>query len=212
LSPDDERRRRGFLEFRPVNLDLGDVLVQIIAVALGVVLGFGVTSWTERVRQRGLFRDTVGTIVNEIKSNQTGMRLVIKEHAALAAALAVPLKDPRRSVSIDQVQRALMSRAFRLNVPLSIAWQIAQNDQGLTLLPFQDRYDLAWVYQLQTIYYGAEQRYQESILSFHDAPGGNYYAEAANLANQMTAVVLSERQLDDAYSRALKRSQQNIGH
>ncbi len=190
-----------------MSLDLGDVLAQIVAVALGVVLGFGVTSWSEHLRQRSLFHDTIGTILGELKANQHGLRIVMKEHASLAAASNATLHASNRSLSIDQARRMLKGQAFRQNIPLAIAWQIAQSDQGLTLLPFEDRYDLAWIYQLQSVYYDAEQRLENSVLTFHDVAGGNYFIEMTDLANQLTAVVAAERQLDAAYSEAIKRSQ-----
>jgi hypothetical protein len=209
--PDETNtRRRRFLEFRPVSLDLGDVIVQIVAIALGVVLGFGVTAWTERVRQRALFHDTVGTIVNELKSNQAGLRTVMQEHAKLELDTVKTLTAAHQTLSLDQARGMLRKRKFSQNIPLAIAWQIAQADQGLALLPFDDRYNLAWVYQLQTVYYDAEQRFLNSLLTFHDVPGGNYFIEMAGLGNQLSAVVSAEQQLDDAYTKAIKESQKNI--
>ncbi len=95
---------------------------------------------------------------------------------------------------------------MRVNVPLAIAWQIAQTDQGLTLLPYQDRYSLAWVYQVQTIYYQKEERFDNSMETLSESPSGNYFFQIADLANQMAAVVSTERQLDDLYTKALQRA------
>jgi hypothetical protein len=200
---------RRFLEIKPVSLDLGDVLVQIIAIALGVILGLGVTSWTTHIHERALFHDTVGTIVSELKSNQRGLRVVMKEHATFLSALKASLTRSNRAISLDQARGMLKNRQARLNIPLAVAWQIAQSDQGLTLLPFDDRYNLAWVYQLQAFYYETEQRLQNTLLSFHDAPGGNYYLEMAAIANQLNAVVSAEHQLDTEYTAALKESQKD---
>jgi hypothetical protein len=203
------KERRAFFEIKPMSLDLGDVLVQMFSIAIGVVLGFSVTSWTDHLRQRSLFHDTVGTIVSEITSNQSGLRVVMKEHAEVSGLLLHAMKSSKRSVSLDDVRRLLTpEHPFSKNIPLAIAWQLAQTDQGLTLLPFSDRYDLAWLYQLQIEYYAAEQRYENSLLSFHDVAGGNYYIEMTDLTNQFLSVVASERLLDAAYTKALTEARQ----
>src|SRR5471030_2117485 len=104
------KERRRFFEIKPVSLDLGDVLVQMISIAIGVVIGFSVTSWTEQLRQRALFHDTVATIVAEIKSNQYGLRVVMKEHAAFAQSLASSVKSSRRTMSLDDVRRLMTAQ------------------------------------------------------------------------------------------------------
>jgi hypothetical protein len=198
----------GFFKFRPVHVDLGDVLVQILAVALGVILGFAVTAWTEQVRQRSLLRETVGNIVTELRSNQDGMRQVTAQHARSAAQLAAFSKRSKhaQTVSLNDAETVLAPHSFPVNIPLGIAWQIAQNDQGLTLLPYEDRYDLAWIYQVQIVYYEAEQRYENSLLTVAEPRDGNYYIEIVDLANQVQAVVGIERKLDDLYTNAIKRA------
>jgi hypothetical protein len=199
----------GFFTLRPVSLDLGDVAVQIVAVALGVVLGFAVTAWQERVHQGSLLRETVGNIVAELRSNQSGMRGVTAEHAKAAEILARLEKNRSASatISLAEARKALRATGpMRVNVPLGIAWQIAQNDQGLTLLPYEDRYGLAWVYQVQSIYYEKEERYENSLLDLQQSPDGNYYFEVVNLANQLQSVVAIEKQLDALYSQAIRRA------
>jgi hypothetical protein len=199
---------RRFLEIKPVSLDLGDVLVQIIAVALGVVLGLGVTSWTTHLHERALFHDTVGTIVGELKSNRDGVRALMKEHAVYLSALQTSLAHSNQTVSLKAAGAMLKKHSARMNLPLAIAWQIAQSDQGLTLLSFEDRYNLAGVYQLQEVFYEDEQRLGNTLYSFHDVPGGNYYLEMVTIANQMSAIVAAEQQLDAKYTEALKESQE----
>ena len=196
--------RRRFFQTRPLSLDLGDMLVQVVAVALGVVIGFGATSLNERLHQRALLRETIGNIVAELRSNRAGMRVVEKEHARSAAILAALVARTHPFVTLEQGRRALReSGQFRVNIPLAIGWQIAQNDQGLTLLPYKDRYDLAWIYQVQLVYYNAEQRYQNSLLNLTESPNGNYYFQAADLANQVHSVVAAERQLDALYTTTI---------
>jgi hypothetical protein len=207
-----EMRVRRFFEVRPLSLDLGDMLVQVVAVALGVVIGFGVTSLNERMHQRALLRETVGNIVTELRSNQAGMHVVEKEHAKSAAILAAVVARAHSSVTLEDGRRALReSGQFRVNIPLAIGWQIAQNDQGLTLLPYKDRYDLAWIYQVQLVYYNAEQRYQNSLLTLTESPNGNYYFQSVDLANQARAVVAAEHQLDILYAEAIDQSKKQFG-
>jgi len=202
-------RTPGFFKLHPLNLDLGDMLVQIFAVALGVILGFAVTAWNERVHQRALLHETVANIAAELKSNQSGMHVVMKEHAKAADVLAKLLARgrPSMTVSLAEGTEALRETGYlRVNVPLAIAWQIAQSDQGLTLLPYQDRYDLAWVYQLQTTYYQREERYENSLFGLVQSQNGNYFFQVLDMANQLRAIVATEKQLDATYTTALKRA------
>lgn len=203
-----------FFRLRPLDLDLGDMLVQIVAVAIGVILGLAATGWTEQVRQRALLRETVANIVQELTSNQKGLRSVMPGHAR-ALAIVEPLAARGRgatSISLAQASAALKKMGnFRENVPLAIAWQIAQNDQGLTLLPYEDRYGLAWVYQLQTIYYENEERYKNSLLSLAKPSDGDFSFEVANFTNQLHAVVLLEGQLDAEYTGALAKAKSEFG-
>jgi hypothetical protein len=199
---------RRFFTLRPLEFDLGDMLVQVVAVALGVILGFSVTTWSERNHQRELLRQTVGNIVDELRSNQIGLRQVMVEHTKADRVMqALEARSLRSEYASFTDSRAAIQRAgaYRENVPLAIAWQIAQSDQGLTLLPYKDRYDLAWVYQVQTIYYEAESRYGTSLLTLTAAPNGNYLFEVVNLANQLHVLVSAERQLDTLYTATLAR-------
>jgi hypothetical protein len=212
VEPGPERPRR-FFTLEPVSVDLGDALVQVFAVALGVIIGFAVTSWNDREHQRSLLHATVGNIVAELRANQNGMKQVIAGHEQAADSLrtAVFRARPKRSLSLVEGQRALNGIGpFRMNIPLGIAWQIAQSDQGLTLLPYQDRYDLAWVYQLQDFYYQAEQRFENSLLTVSESPTGNYYFQAVNLMNQEQSVVATERRLMQLYGDTIAHLQKEF--
>jgi hypothetical protein len=207
--PDKTERPSGFFRLRPFDLDLGDVIVQIVAVALGVMLGFAATAWSERNHQRALLHETVGNIVDELSSNKDGMSHVTAEHARTLTVLLTLAKGSAQSahISLAEARKAVREVGkMPVNVPLEIAWQIAQTDQGLTLLPYQDRYSLAWVYEVQNIYYQKEERFENSVLTLSESPSGNYFFQIADLANQMASVVNTERQLDDLYTKALQRA------
>jgi hypothetical protein len=204
--PESTERQPGFFRLRPFDLDLGDVLVQILAVALGVMLGFAVTAWSERNHQRALLRETVANIVDEISSNKDGMSHVMVEHASEAKSLQELVNKSRSSRHIGVAEFSKALRPIRVNVPVAIAWQIAQNDQGLTLMPIGDRYSLAWVYQVQSVYYQEQEQYKSSLLSLTESPDGNYYFQVVDLANELASVVSVEHQLNDLYAEAIKRA------
>jgi hypothetical protein len=203
------KSRERFFRLWPLDVDLGDVVVQIVAVALGVILGFAATAWNERQHQQALLRETAGNIFAELSANQTGLRVVMAEHAKEAATLSklVTGAGASTTISLADGRKALRATGvFRANVPLAIAWQIAQNDQGLTLFPYQDRYDLAWIYQVQSIYYGKEEQYENTLLNLSESPSGNYFFLVANASNQLQSIVAIEHQLDDLYTKALKQA------
>jgi hypothetical protein len=208
--PDSTERQPRFFRLKPFDLDLGDVLVQTVAVALGVILGFAVTAWNERNHQHALLRETVANIVDEISSNKDGMAHVTAEHASEAKRLQDLVSKSKSSghVALADFTKAL--RPMRINVPLAIAWQISQNNQGLTLLPYDDRYSLAWVYQVQNVYNQRQEQYENSLLSLSESPSGNYYFQVVDMANQLGSVVGIERQLNDLYSQALKRAKTEL--
>lgn len=134
-------------------------------------------------------------------------------HASTAAMLAKLAERGRPStrISLSDARMVLRRANPETNVPLGIAWQIAQNDQGLTLFPYHERYDLAFIYQLQTYSYQREQRYNEMILSISEPPNDNFYFEVVDLANQLQSVVGVERQLDVPYAKALQRAASEYG-
>jgi hypothetical protein len=112
----------------------------------------------------------------------------------------------KKSVSLTELLTMLRAHsAFGINAPLSVAWQIAQNDQGLSLLPYDTRYTLAELYQVQATFYEAEQRYGNSLLAIRPSPTDNYIVETIDLANQANVVVIAETQLDQLYTAALQK-------
>ncbi len=197
-----------FLRIRPIRLDLGDVLVQIVAVALGVICAFAVNSWETRHNREVLQRATQSGIVSEIDSNRANLRDVMVHHTITLHALESLLQKARATKfvsSIDLFTTMHARGAFGLDVPLDIAWQIAQSDRGLSLLSYDTRYTLAEVYQVQASFYDAERRYGDSLLSIRQSPTDNYFIETLDLANQANVVVIAETQLDDLYTEALRK-------
>jgi hypothetical protein len=197
-----------FLRIRPIRLDLGDVLVQIVAVFLGVICAFAVNSWQTHNAERALLHATLRGIVIEIESNRDSLRVVKVRHAIALRALVGIVHNARESnfVSSSELLKTLQARAnFGTNVPLEIAWQIAQSDQGLALLSYDDRYTLAEVYQVQAAFAESERRYGGSLLSIPQSPTNNYYVEAVDLADQANVVVLGEKQLEELYTDALRK-------
>jgi len=195
------------MRIRPLRLDFGDALVQIVAVFLGVVCAFAVNAWQAQNSQRALFKATMASIVSEIESNQQSLRVVREQHAESAQALRRLVVAGRkgRFVSGDDLLRTLQRDRFGTNVPLDIAWQLAQSDQGLSLLSFDNRYTLAEVYQVQAAFYASEKQLGDSMLSIPQSPTNNYFIETLDLADQANVVVLGETQLDGLYTKALQK-------
>ena len=210
MVPDGDSR---FFTLRPVHIDLGDMVVQVVAVALGVLLGLGAAAWTDRLREQATLHDTVGNIATEVRSNQQGLHVVMAAHAKLATDLNALVKSatPRASVSRGQIVTLFRGRPFSQNIPLGIAWQIAQNDRGLALLPYDERYQLAWVYQLQTVFVASEQRFADTVFSPQAPAADNYFFATVSLANQVGSIVANERQLDGLYTSTLRSLHEQYG-
>jgi hypothetical protein len=197
-----------FLRIRPLRIDLGDVLVQIVAVFLGVICAFGVNSWQTHNSEQALLRATLGGIVIEIESNHDGLQTVKARHANTLNALVGLLKKAHRTkfVSVIELLETLRTRgAFGINAPLDVAWQVAQTNQGLSLLSYDDRYTLGALYRTQDVFYDAERRFIDTVLTIRQSPNDNYFIEAVDLANQAKVVVVAETELDQQYVDALKK-------
>jgi hypothetical protein len=197
-----------FLRLRPIRIDLGDVLVQIVAVFLGVICAFGVNAWQTHDAEQTLQRATLAGVIAEIRSNQASLRTVIADHATARNALYGLLVKARttRFVSLTDLLLTLKNRgAFSVNMPLDIAWQLAQSSQGLSLLSYDDRYTLAALYKTQGMFYEAEQRYGDTLLSIRQSPTDNYFIDTIDRTNQVNVVVKVETELDREYSEALKK-------
>lgn len=201
------RMREHQMRIRPLRLDFGDAVVQVVAVFLGVVCAFAVNAWQAQSTERALLKTTMASIVGEIESNQQSLRVVRGQHAKSARALRSLIIASRkdRFVSDEDLLRTLRADRFGTNVPLDIAWQLAQSDQGLSLLSFENRYTLAEVYQVQAICYASEKQLGDSMLSIPQSPTNNYFVEALDLADQANVVVLAESQLDGLYTKALRK-------
>ncbi len=196
------------MRIRPLRLDFGDALIQVVAVFLGVVCAFAVNAWQAQNTQRTLFQTTMASIIGEIESNQQSLRVVRGQHAKSARALRSLIITARkdRFVSVGDLLRTLQANnSFGTNVPLDIAWQLAQSDQGLNLLSYENRYTLAEVCQIQAVFYASEKHLGDSMLSIPQSPTNNYFIEALDLADQANVVVLAESQLDGLYTKALRK-------
>jgi hypothetical protein len=196
------------MRIRPLRLDFGDVLVQVVAVFLGVVCAFAVNAWQAQNTERALFKATMASIVSEIESNRESLRVVRSQHAKAARALRgliIATRKDRFVSDVDLLRTLRADNRFGTNVPLDIAWQLAQSDRGLSLLSFGNRYTLAEVYQVQSAFYASEKQLGNSMLSIPQSPTNNYFIEALDLADQANIVVLAETQLDGLYTDALRK-------
>jgi hypothetical protein len=196
------------MRIRPLRLDFGDALIQVVAVFLGVVCAFAANAWQAQNAERALFHTTMASIISELDSNQQSLRVVRGQHARSARALRSLIIASRKERFVseeDLLQTLRANNSFGTNVPLDIAWQLAQTDQGLSLLSFDDRYTLAEVYQVQAIFYASEKQLGTSMLSIPQSPTNNYFIEALDLADQANVVVLAESQLDGLYTKALRK-------
>jgi hypothetical protein len=197
-----------FLRIRPLRIDLGDVLVQIVAVFLGVICALGVNAWQAHNAEQALQRATMSGIVTEIQANHESLQTVKARHAAAFYALFGLIKRARAThfISLADLLVTLRDRSkFGINVPLDVAWQIAQSSQGLSLLSYDDRYALAALYQEQGLFYDVERHYADTMLSIRQSPTDNYFIETLDLANQVNVVVAAETELDKQYTDTLKK-------
>jgi hypothetical protein len=147
------------MRIRPLRLDFGDALVQVVAVFLGVVCAFAVNAWQPQNTERALFRRRWRASSARSSRISRAYAPCGGQHAKSARALTSLIVATRkdRFVSDEDLLRTLRANnSFGTNVPLDVARQLAQSDEGRSLLLFDNRYMLAEVNQTQAIFCASE--------------------------------------------------------
>ena len=139
------RRHRRWL--RREAIDLGDMVVQIIAVVVGILLALFINNWANQRQQRAVVSEAMHAIRAELSAN----RVALRKHATLMFNMAARMQEspenrnqsPRPCYQWDQ-WRGIGD----LNLT-DAAYQTSISTQALANMPFTQAQQVARVYGWQ---------------------------------------------------------------
>ncbi|MEO9090442.1 MAG: hypothetical protein ABI247_08935 [Rhodanobacter sp.] len=128
-------------------IDLGDMVVQIIAVVVGILLALFINNWANQRHQRAAVSEAMHAIRMELSAN----RVALRAHAALMFNMATHMQEspknqsqsPRPCYQWDQWRGI-----GELNLT-DAAYQTSISTQALANMPFVQAQEVARVYGWQ---------------------------------------------------------------
>lgn len=150
---DDRAGRDGKSRLR-IKIELGDVVVEIVSIVVAILLALGVNTWQARIHRRAVLRNNVANIVAEIRRNARLLAPLERKHVAVDRRLQSVYLRAGNSEAVSSgrfmavLQRAAPTGLGVLQIQ-DIAWQIAQQDNALALMPYEQRAQLTALYARQ---------------------------------------------------------------
>lgn len=197
-------RRRGLGGSRRERGSPGRLLVELLAVALGVFLGLWANEWREGRENAALARRALADVRTEVVRNRTVMAERADYHESVLPRLETVAERLRGNGTSDPVRDAL-PRGLHFPILTDAAWESARVAGALEHIDFGTVSLIAAVYSLQEHLRDLERQVTSGALS----PGS---LEPSNLANalrftrlMLDDVIVAERELLDLYGRAVAR-------
>ncbi len=135
-------------------IDLGDVVIEIVSIVVAILLALGVHAWQTRVGREARLHAAVENVARELARNRLLLAPLAARHRRVEARLLAAYRAAaaNRSYTQDQLDRLedrIAPRGFGVLQVQSIAWQIAQSDRALGLMPYDRRAALTAIYLRQ---------------------------------------------------------------
>lgn len=146
--PEPPHSRRRWRWFRHEAIDLGDVVVQIFAVVIGILLALFINDWVTQRQQRTNVHDAMRAIRAELGSNRTALR----KYAAHTFAMADAMRTATRNHDLPPrlcYEWGGWSGIGNLNLT-DAAYQVAITTQALANMPFDEAQQIANIYGWQS--------------------------------------------------------------
>lgn len=186
--------RRRFRWLRRGAIDLGDVVVQILAVVVGILLALFINNWVTARQQQS----TVNEATRAIRAELTANRIALRNNAERLHRMAMQL----RSAPENRNQASRACNAWPewggtgiLNL-VDAAYQTAIATQALSHMPFQQAQRVAQAY-------GYQHSYQRVFSVLRD----RFLADASHTADacafELENLGHNEQLLDTAYTPLL---------
>jgi type II secretory pathway pseudopilin PulG len=142
-----ERKRWRWL--RREAIDLGDVVVQIIAVVIGILLALLINNWVTQRQQRQSADEAMRAIRAELTANRAALHQSAKQLAAMAMTMQASPRNRNRPASwCYQWDGWAGTNTANL---VESAYQVAVATQALSFMPFKQAQLVAQVYGHQHV-------------------------------------------------------------
>jgi hypothetical protein len=191
-SPENPQRWR-WLKREAINL--GDVVVQIFAVVVGILLALFINDWVMQRQQQATVAEALRAIHAELAQNQAQMH----RHYLHLHDMVIAMRKKAKATDAPRHCTAYGSwRGTGQPLLLSAAYQTAIADQALAQMPFSQAQQIAKIYGYQQI----EQKLEDSDASFVIWSGRAIpEADCAGIVDEMAD---NARELEGGYSQLLK--------
>lgn len=128
-----------------------ELLFQSVLIVLSIALGFAVTEWQDRQRDRALADEALVNFRREIAQNLKLLEEVQPKHAALVHRLEAEAAAPHAGEAAFDALRRSLSAMHGASVPplADAAWETATSTGALRLLGYERAARLSETYQIQ---------------------------------------------------------------
>ena len=181
------RRRLRWL--RRGAIDLGDVVVQVIAVVIGILLALLINNWATKRQQQNAVDVAVRAIHAELAANRTALR----KNAERLNTMAMHLRNAtenRKLAPRPCYEWPQWEGTGAVNL-VDAAYQTAIATQALSHMPFEQAQRIAQAYGYQHFYQQAFSLFRSMFLT---------PAAASQCVAELESFSRNERLLDTAYT------------
>ncbi len=140
--------RRRFRWLRRDGIDLGDSVVQIIAVVIGILLALFINDQVTQHQQQTMVDEAMRAIRMELVSNRNALR---EDDKALGKTVAGMLTSPKNRGQSPRPCYMWHGFAFNSTPVTDAAYQTAIATQALAHMPFEQAHKVAKIYGVQQI-------------------------------------------------------------
>jgi type II secretory pathway pseudopilin PulG len=181
--------RRRFRSLRRGAIDLGDVVVQIFAVVIGILLALFIDNWGTERQQQNAVDVAVRAIHAELAANRAGLRKNAERLNRMATNLESATEN-RNQAPRPCYEWPQWEGTGAVNL-VDAAYQTAIATQALSHMPFEQAQRIAQAYGYQHFYQQAFSLFRSMFLT---------PASASQCVAELESFSRNERLLDTAYT------------
>lgn len=197
------------ISFKRIEIKLADLLVEVFSVVVAILLALAANNWLQHHKDEALLHRALLGIRSELSANAQSLAAAAPAHRIATAAFERLVQRSihgSQRVSFNEIAatvRLASPNGFHKIEGETIAWQIAQNSDAVSLMDYAQRATLTRAYQEQAAFEALEQRYIDQLFSPSAASGGNFFYAAVAAQINLEDLVSLEGNLQRDYSAAL---------
>ncbi|MGB3465398.1 MAG: hypothetical protein WBA74_09010 [Cyclobacteriaceae bacterium] len=178
---------------------IGDLVIQIISVTIGVFLGFAISNWSESSRERDKYQSLINNIRAEIRENKSKIEQVIDYHKVIRDSSRAYVRLP-----VDDSYRPTFFRGINTVIMVNSAYQTGIQTGLLANMNLDQIQAINDIYSKQNAYEDFTNLLLSGLITMDFEENAKSMRKIARyLAVSMTDVVIKEQQLLQSYEEAL---------